>query len=151
MSRLDLRHNTSLEMLCVHFLWCDPLWFAPSPRTEQDKHLASSLLAHIYSPHLQTLHFRIVVPLEQEGSGWIRCLDMRFLDSFAEPPPNARLNPEAGERVAARARGLRKVKLELRFTCTLPPLSYVAITEHIERQLVGLKKRNMLEIGFVPS
>lgn len=150
-TELGLRHNTSLETFSLHFLWGDPLWYAPSQRLEQDKHIASSMLACIRSPRLHTLHFRIVVPLEDDPERWLRFLDVRFLDGFARPPPNGMLGAEESERVLARSKGLQKVKLELRFMGELLAWMYVGVRRHIEGQLPDLRRRKMLEISFSRS
>lgn len=148
---LGLRHNTSLETFSLHFLWGDPLWHAPSQRLEQDKHIASSMLACIRSPCLHTLHFRIVAPLEDDPERWLRFLDVRFLDGFARPPSNVMLGVEESERALARSKGLQKVKLELRFMGELLAWMYVGVRRHIEGQLPELRRRKMLEISFSRS
>ncbi|GJE86428.1 hypothetical protein PsYK624_025080 [Phanerochaete sordida] len=143
---LDLARNTALESVLLHFYWSDPLWYYSTPRGPRDAPLATALLGAVHSPAFTQLRLRVVIPGEDESLRWLRYFDVGFLDAFAEPPDDPGLSLADIERAKERAKGLRSLRLEFKFTCALAEPELSRIREHVGNQLPALRRRNILEI-----
>jgi hypothetical protein len=146
---LSFKSNISLSIFSVCFYWHDV--FHPRPSILY-RHLAPTFFAGIHSSHLRTVRFLLVLPLDfgpvrRNNLWWLRYLNVRFFDGFAEPDVDAiPLSTEARERALARSKGLEKFRLELRLTSTLSEQEAGLVIKHVEGQLPRLRQRNMLEV-----
>ncbi|KAJ3554126.1 hypothetical protein NM688_g3266 [Phlebia brevispora] len=140
---LDLSANSSLQSLELAFRWT-AMHFYSRVRTALSRRLAVVLLSQVHSGEPWTLTFHIQLSWWAEQREWLRCLDLRMLDHFAQPIIDVPLPRETTERILACATKLKALVLKL--SLETDNEAFHRIEDHIRGQLPKLTERGILRI-----